>query len=220
MSNDRIDIKPGASNVMIRNNYIVSPNSTAIAAHTYSSDTFKNQKKPTRRSIRNLIILNNTSNDGGTRGSFLAVYGTTPGAITLKNNLYVAPRLVMGPYSTSAIRVVGRGDLGNFTTLASGGGIDDNVWPVPDRGYQVGVQYLGKRKGNIFVTPGEWTSGFTSIVGSNEKFEKIPTSDPRALATAESNVPDDTVVRQATVSYQFGVPRPRDFEWTTGPVQM
>ena len=110
----------------------------------------------------------------GTNGAFLSVGGGQQSVITLKDSLYVAPDLNVGPNANAAVRVNGRNDLLNFTTLSSGGGINGNVWNLPAAAKTMGVNYVSANSAGAsgYRTPEEWESDFAGIVG-NDTFEKV-----------------------------------------------
>jgi hypothetical protein len=171
-TNDHFEIQPGTENVMIRNNYIQSTNATAINVNTFERQVFSTGA--VNRVVKNLQVLSNTAVNDGTTGAFLSVGGGMENVVTLKNSLYVAPNMNVGPFSSAAVRVNGRSDLLNFTSLSSGGGIDGNVWNLPAAAKTMGVNYVSATPAgeSAYRTPSEWESDFPKQVGE-DSFERI-----------------------------------------------
>ena len=223
-THDKVHIAPGTANVMIRGNYIRSDDSDAIAVPTFVREHYHGADGPALdRVVKNVFILNNTVLDAGTTGSFLSVMGKTPGVLTVKNNLFVAPDLVVGPYATAAVRVENRNDMKNFTSLASGGGVDGNVWNLPAQANSVGVNYITDRPAGTaaYRTPDEWAHDFPDEVG-RDTFERLHASDlagglvpptTSAAATAANPVP-------GVFSDLEGQARPLGKTWSAGAVQV
>src|SRR5205814_3441110 len=115
--------------------------------------------------------------------------GTGADIVTLRNNLYVAPNLAPGPYTTSAVRILGRRDMLNFTSLASGGGVDNNVWPKPGNADWVGVQWVAEPgiALNSYRTPAEWYHDFPDYIGSGEQFQNVPFAELSLLGDAPAS---------------------------------
>jgi hypothetical protein len=176
---DRIDINPGTSSVMIRNNYIDATNANAISATTSARQVFSTG--PVHRTVKNVHVISNTAVNPGATGSFLSVAGVQTNAITLKDSLYVAPDLHVGPFSTAAVRVVGRPDLKNFTSVSAGGGIQGNVWNLPSGAYAHGVNYVSDNNAGDsgYRTPSEWSADFPGQV-KKDHFEKVLARDLNA----------------------------------------
>jgi PKD domain-containing protein len=179
-SNDRLAIHAGTSNVTVRDNYFQATNSSAVNVSTFMHEKFG--KKYYDRSVTNLNLISNTAVNSGTQGAFLSVGGGQQHAITLKDSTYVAPDMHIGPNANAAVRVTGRDDLANFTSLSSGGGIDGNTWNLPAGAKSIGVNYVSaKPAGNsAYRTPAEWTSDFSGVVGK-DKFKKLLARDVKVL---------------------------------------
>jgi hypothetical protein len=181
-NHNRIDVDAGVQHVMIRNNFIESTDSTGIAIDTFHRLTWPDGTTVTRTST-DVRVLNNTITDPdlgngaqqGKKGCFIEVTGTTMGAITLMNNLYVAPKLDTTAFTAAAVRVLERNDLNNFTA----GGVANNDWPRPANANTRGVNYVsdGSLVGNAaYYTPAEWASSFPVQV-SGDQYENLQISD-------------------------------------------
>src|SRR5581483_1735257 len=129
LSNARLEIDAGVQHIIVRNNYIESSDTTGISVDTKDVLTWKITGTPiplppvtVTKTSTDVQVLHNTIvnpdfGDGthlGTKGCFIEVSGTTSNAITLKNNLYVAPKLDTTAFSAAAVRVISRNDLNNF----------------------------------------------------------------------------------------------------------
>jgi hypothetical protein len=161
--------------------------------------------------------------DSGPRGCAIWVQGTTENVLTVKNNLYVAPDLNVGPYTASALRVTGRNDMLNFTRLSAGGGVEGNVWPLPAGAYAHGVNYVCDRPwgDKAYRTPAEWARDFPEQVGS-DRFLRVLGRDLDPLTM--SPAPDSRVAHSARpVPGVFADLHGRDFPvdgiWSAGAVQ-
>jgi PKD repeat protein len=218
-ANDRVEIQPGTSGVMIRNNFIDATNSAAINVSTYSIDKFG--KKTVDRTVSGVEILSNTVVNNGTNGAFLSVGGGQQRAITLKDSLYVAPDLNVGPNANAAVRVTGRNDLLNFTTLSSGGGIDGNVWNLPARAKSMGVNYVSADNAGPsgYRTPSEWLGDFPGVVG-DDAFEKLLARNLNKVGAPPvySGAATFAVPAQGVFADLEGNSRPKK-KWTAGALQ-
>jgi hypothetical protein len=219
-NHDRVEINPGVANIMIRNNIIDGTNATAISATTSQTQTFSTGT--TVRTINNLQIVDNTDLNTGTTGAFLAVNGTENNSITLKNSLYVAPNMDIGPNTAAAVRVTGQNDLSNFTTLAEGGGISGNVWNLPAGAASEGVNYVGTGAlgSTNYRTPTEWASDFPGIV-SHDTFEGLLIDDLNRNDAPPKDSTASSFALPATGVFTDlqGDLRP-DSDWTAGAIQV
>ena len=193
MSNPRLEIDAGVQHVMIRNNYIESTDATGISVTTKTTLTWKSsQLGPSpiplppitvTKTSTDVQVLNNTVTDPdfgdgthlGKKGCFIEVGGSASSAVTLKNNLYIAPKLDTTANSASAVRVISRKDLNNFVA----GGIANNDWPAPTNLNSRGIQYIsdGSVSGTAaYYTPAEWAA-LTSRVAGGEKYENLKITD-------------------------------------------
>ncbi len=196
MNNNRIEIDAGVQHVVIRNNYIEATDATGISVNTRTSLTWLSSELPASpiplppvtivKTSTDVMVLNNTVvnpdfGDGthlGKKGCFIEIDGSTTNAITLKNNLYIAPKLDTTAFSAAAVRVMSRNDLSNFVN----GGISNNDWPSPSNATTRGVNYVsdGSRTGTAaYYTPAEWASSFPAKI-SSEKFEPLLITDLNA----------------------------------------
>ncbi|QOV88005.1 PKD domain-containing protein [Humisphaera borealis] len=115
ISNYQLDLYPGATNVMIRNN--VFNNSAQAAIGVNPSD-------PQGRPLSNIHILNNTGYNYATTGRFLRVEGgLQPDSITLGENTYIAPNLHVGSDNTAGVSIAAN-NLSGFKAIFN------NVWPI------------------------------------------------------------------------------------------
>jgi hypothetical protein len=217
--NDRLRIDAGSANIMVRNNIIDATNSTAINVATSLPQTFG--KKTVNRVVKDLQILSNTVVNPGKSGAFLSVGGGAKDVITLKNSLYVAPDLQIGANAAAAVRVSGRDDLLNFTSLSSGGGIDGNVWNLPRSAKSMGVNYVSAKPAGVsaYRTPAEWVNSFPGRVG-HDSFEKLLTRDLTKVGTppAKSTAATFAKPTQGVFDDLIGNARPKK-KWTAGAVQ-
>lgn len=141
-----IHIDHGSEHVMVRNNVVERNDSQGFRVEGFNTSY--------NRGVVDLTIMNNTVLNNGTTGRFLWVQGAVDG-IKLKDNLYVAPRLVTGAGGSAAV-YVSQSSLSSFTE------IDGNIWNVPaqvlnyaDGGYMfVGSTY--STSGHL--TPTEWNA--------------------------------------------------------------
>jgi len=153
--NSRLMIWHGSENVTIRDNVMRLDDGQIIGI-----ESFDNQYG---RGVRDVVIDSNTASNQGTTGRFLMV-GQRINGITLTNNIYSAPRLIIGQWQSAALWV-------NDTGLQSFSRISGNVWPSTANNVwwaNGGVNYVGlgtyDRQGH--VPTGAWNS--LSQVGSDE----------------------------------------------------
>jgi hypothetical protein len=237
MNNNRLEIDAGVQHVVIRNNYIEATDTTGININTRSSLTWLSSQLPASpiplppvtivKTSTDVMVLNNTVvnpdlGDGthlGKKGCFIEVNGATTNAITLKNNLYVAPKLDTTAFSAAAVRVMSRNDLSNFVN----GGISNNDWPKPSNATTRGVNYVsdGSRTGTAaYYTPAEWASSFPAKI-SGEKFEALLVSDISASLYPKSTSLAATGAAIITGIFTdlYGVVRTGS-AWTDGAAQL
>ncbi len=218
-SNDRVNIDAGSANIMVRNNIIDATNASGINVSTMMHEKFG--KKLVDRVVTNLHVLSNTVVNHGTQGSFMTVGGGQRGVITLKNSLYVAPDLNVGPNAAAALRVTGRDDMLNFTTLKSGGGVTGNVWNLPASAKSLGVNYVSTKPlgPSAYRTPVEWKTQFKGIVGA-DSFEKLLARDLNTLGAPPKKSTAATFAQptEGVFSDLLGHKRPRK-TWTAGALQ-
>ena len=218
--NDRVEIDAGSANVMIRNNVIDATNATAINVSTFMPETFSTGTVD--RVVTNLQVLSNTVVNAGTNGAFLSVGGGQQGVITLKDSLYVAPDLNVGPNANAAVRVNGRNDLLNFTTLSSGGGINGNVWNLPAAAKTMGVNYVSANSAGAsgYRTPDEWESDFPGIVG-HDTFERLLERNLTTLGAPPADSGAATFAKPTAGVFDdlLGNARPTA-DWSAGALQL
>lgn len=112
-----IFIKIGTHHLMARNNIVRTNTSAAFTVET--TDEYG-------RTVSDITILNNTSITSQANARFLNLprAGGTRGAITLKNNLWIAPNFVAAFRGSAPVFVYG-------TNLDMFREISNNVWPIP-----------------------------------------------------------------------------------------
>lgn len=153
-----IQIRPGAHNVMLRNNVIWQDDSED-SIKIYANDA-------QGRQVRDVWILNNTGYNIHKHGRFLGVE-RGPSGITVANNLYVMPKMETGGDRTASVTVYA-------DTLSSFRSIARNVWQTPTyimTWAQGGMNYVGKEwTSSGYRTAGEWDS-FSQVQG--DVFAKV-----------------------------------------------
>jgi hypothetical protein len=115
VNNTFFEVKHGSDHVSFRDNVVTYNDGVALSIDGW--DWTYN------RGVTDLSIVNNTGYNAGAIGSFFRLWG--PGAgITLDSNLYVAPNLVVGAYSTAPVYITPE-DLSSFNEIRN------NLWPIP-----------------------------------------------------------------------------------------
>ena len=236
-NHNRIDVDAGVQHIVIRNNYVEATDANGIAIDTKDVITWPSSTLPgspiplppvtVTRTSTDVMVLNNTIvnpnlNDGthlGTKGSFIEVSGSTSNSVTLRNNLYIAPRLDTTAFTAAAVRVTSRNDLNNFVS----GGISNNDWPAPSNLNSRGVHYVsdGSLTGTAaYYTPSEWSSTFPSRV-SGEKYENLQVSDLDAnLFPPSSSLAATGAVKTVGVFTDLYGNVRTGTVWTNGGVQL
>lgn len=106
------------------------------------------------RTSMDITIVNNTAIDTGTSGNFVDVGGYVSG-IVLKNNLWIAPNLVVGAYGAAPV-YVNDNNLGSFTQITG------NIWPSPKTlGTYAngGINFVGtSMTSSGYLTAAQWNS--------------------------------------------------------------
>jgi hypothetical protein len=233
MNNQRVQILAGVQHIVVRNNYFEASDVTGVQVDTKDTLTWPAPSSPiplppitVTKTSTDVLVLNNTIvnydiGDGthqGKTGCCVEVSGGTSNAITLKNNLYVAPRLDTTAYTAAAVRVLSRNDLNNFVS----GGVANNDWPSPSNLTSRGVHYVSDGSlstTDAYRTPSEW-SAFSSRV-SGEKYENLkPTDLSAALAPPSSSLAATGALPITGVFTDlYGVLRTTN-PWTDGAVQL
>jgi len=141
----KVAIDHGAERVMFRNNVIKSGD-TAILIEGYNSSY--------GRTTNDIVLANNTVINNNSGGRFVRVENGAV-AVTLVNNLYVAPNLVAGPGETASV-FVEDSDLSSFKFIGN------NVWANAsgDSWVQGGQNYIGNSPGvqSGYKDPSEWNA--------------------------------------------------------------
>jgi hypothetical protein len=145
LTDTMIFVQPGAHDAMIRNNVIIedATSSTTAAIQVNGPDA-------DGRIVQNLTLVNNTVIDNAATGNFLQLNGAVDG-ITMVDNLFVAPHLIVGDYNSCAVYVAPT-DLSSFTRIA------DNVWPTAT-GTGAGAMMIGGGTASQqWETLAQWTA--------------------------------------------------------------
>jgi hypothetical protein len=144
--NSQVLLLHGSEHNMLRNNVIKADNCWGIELEAYDS-TYG-------RGVVDTTIVNNTGVNKGSTGNFLRVLGESSG-INLINNLYIAPKLVVGDTSSGGVLVFDN-DLSSFNKITG------NVWPVPTatKYAEGGYMYVWPTWSNSsgYKTPTEWNN--------------------------------------------------------------
>jgi hypothetical protein len=152
-----IYVQSGTHHAMIDNNVIIRNGVQAIAVSGVDGQG---------RTSMDITIENNTAIDTGSTGNFLDLGGYASG-IVLKDNLWVAPKLVVGSYGSAPVYVDDT-NLGCFTQISG------NVWPSPiTMGTYAngGINFVGtSMQSSGYLTAAQWNS--LSNVGTDE-FENV-----------------------------------------------
>jgi PKD repeat protein len=197
---ERILIKHGAENVMLRNNVVQTDGGMAFEVEGYNS-TYG-------RGVKNLNIINNTGVSTGEYGSFLRVQSGGASGITLVNNLYIADSMITGSYGSAAVYVEDN-DLSSFSR------IDHNVWPMPTiKDYaQGGINYIWPTWSDPagYMTPSEWNA--FGVVGTDYFVDTAHTG----FTPSSSSIAATAGLRYAGVFTDVnGEARPLSGDWTVG----
>ena len=197
-------ITHGSDNLMFRNNVVQANNSNAFQIDGYNSEF---QRQP-----ENIQVLNNTVIDNGTVGQFMRILGHDNPAITLQNNLFVAPNLATG--GGGAVIYVNDSSLSAFKT------INNNVWATPSTSWYAEGGYFyvwpswSDQRG--FLTPQEWNS--QPQVG-DDYFQDV-TLDGRFTPAAGSMADGHGAAVAGVFSDMYNTNRPTSGSWTDGAVQV
>ncbi len=152
-----IYVQSGTHHAMIDNNVIIRNGVQAIAISGVDSQG---------RTSMDITIENNTAIDTGSTGNFLDLGGYASG-IVLKDNLWIAPKLVVGSYGTAPV-YVDDSNLGCFTQISG------NIWPSPitlGTYANGGINFVGTAMASSgYLTPAQWNA--QSNVG-NDEFENV-----------------------------------------------
>ena len=199
-----IAVYPGTHHLMVRNNIIRNDTAADITVQPTDSDG---------RVVSDIQILNNTGVSTIERGRFLLVTGDLrTAAITLKNNMWVAPDHVAG--KGGAPVYVADTDLSAFKEISN------NVWPVPERfdAYgQGGIHYVWPYWSDArgYQTYAEWDKW---AVVSDEKYDNSSLdSDLRPRRGTVASTAGEKV--KGVFTDFFGRTRPSSGSWSAGAVQ-
>lgn len=127
----QLDVFPGISHLMIRNNVFYNDNGAAIALNPRDNEG---------RTMTDVRIVGNTGYNGAAGGQFLhTTAGLLARSVTLVGNTYVARNLVSGVRGAAPVYVA-EGNLNGFALIVN------NVWPLPReiiKYAQGGVMWVG-----------------------------------------------------------------------------
>jgi PKD repeat protein len=201
--NTFIAVDPGAHDISIRNNIIHRNSSYMINVNGTDSEG---------RVSADIRIFNNTGISTGTTGNFLQVQTYTAG-ITLENNIFSDPNLVVGANNSAPVYVVPN-SFSSFTY------VNGNVWQLPKTILQTangGINLIGGQSNAIgSVTPAAWNA--MSVVGTDYFASTTLNS---SNAPSGSNVAATAASPVAGVFTDFyGKARPLTGSWTAGAVQL
>lgn len=159
LTDTMVYVQSGTHHAMIEGNVITN---SAKQAFVFSGVDSQG------RMSQDITLLNNTAIDTGTQGNFLRVWGHVDG-IVMKNNLWVAPNIAPGGYSTAAV-YLNEANLSSFTQISG------NVWPAPTStgGYAQGGMMYVSTPGNGYVTPAQWNA-FSQVQG--DTFQNVALGD-------------------------------------------
>jgi len=139
----QVNVGHGTEHLSVRDNVILKNDGIAIDMKGYSAEY--------ARGVKDVYIVHNTVINNATGGKFLKVGGKVE-AITVSNNLYVAPNYETGSSNTAPMQIL-CGDLSGFRTIS------DNVWPLPTITTYAdgGINYVGTgNNSSCYKTPAEW----------------------------------------------------------------
>jgi hypothetical protein len=139
----QVNVGHGTEHLSVRDNVIIKENGMAIDMKGWSAEY--------ERGVKDVYIVHNTVINNSTGGKFMKVGGKVE-AVTVSNNLYVAPNYETGTDNSAPLQIL-YGDLSGFRTIS------DNVWPMPTiRSYaDGGINYLGTAgNSSCYKTPEEW----------------------------------------------------------------
>jgi hypothetical protein len=160
----RLEVKHGASTVVARQNLVTCDEEIAIVVEGLADDYGRTTTNTT-------LAFNTILNRSAVGNAFKVDRGAV--GVSLLNNLYVAPNLVPGAYTTAAVYVEG-------DSLASFLKIDGNVWPrgKPNAYAEGGMNYVwpswSDSKG--YLDAAEWNA--LPQVGT-DRFEDVNINQPR-----------------------------------------
>jgi len=116
VNNYQLNVYPGTQHLMIRRNTFNNNAQSGIGI---------NPVDPQGRPLTDVHIIGNTAYNSATTGRFLRVEGgLASGTITLGQNKYIAPNMMVGSDNTAGVSVAANNLLG-FRSVYN------NTWPVP-----------------------------------------------------------------------------------------
>jgi PKD repeat protein len=200
-----LTVKVGTHHLMARNNIIRTNTSAAITVETADSRG---------RSVSDLHFVNNTAVASLGKGRFINVLRKgTEGAITLKNNLWIAPKFAAGANASAPVFVEGS-DLDVFKEISN------NVWPKP-------VSYTRYSEGGIHYVWPSWSDsrGFKDVEEWDD-YAQVKNEQYENTALASNLAPrSGTIAAKAGVAVKgvfadfYGRTRPRSGAVSAGAVQ-
>lgn len=199
-----LEVYPNTWHMMVRNNVFTRANTQQILVIAKNT-TF------TSRTLSDIRIVNNTGINSSNYGKFLKVDGAaTDGAISLMNNLYVAPNLEPA-YNFAAAVDVRDTDLSAFKVISN------NVWPAPgpNRQAEGGVNYIHPSLNLAgYKTPTAWEN-YSQVSG--DKFSDVSIANA-LLPTLTSIVTSTAKPVVGVFTDMNGKSRPSS-GWAVGAVQ-
>lgn len=181
IDNSSVQITSGSQDMMLRDNVVKLDNQPAFWISGWDSLM--------DRTVNNVSFLNNTVINNGTQGNCFYFAGLSPGVV-MDNNLYIAPNIQIGSYSSTAPVYIAYNDLSGFTQIAN------NVWPDPPAAQRTwwangGINYMlatNDRSGFYNETAWDQLPGVT-----NDIFENVVLANgyqvPIPNGSAGANIP-------------------------------
>jgi hypothetical protein len=147
LTNTFVFVQSGTHHAMIANNVVTNTAGQAFVFNGVDSQG---------RTSQDITMVHNTAIDTGVSGNFIRLGGYVNG-IVMENNLWVAPHITLGNYSTAPV-YESSGSLSGFTKISG------NIWPSPTTLGAL-TNYGINAIGGGYLTPSQWNS--QSVVGSD-----------------------------------------------------
>jgi hypothetical protein len=202
-----LTIKVGVHHFMARNNIIRTNTSAAVTIET--SD-------PEGRTVSDIHIVNNTAIASSGQGRFLNLprNGGNKSAITLKNNLWIAPKFAAGSNGSAPVYVTG-------SSLEMFREISNNVWPDPvsyTRYAERGIHYVWSKWSDArgFKDEEEWAD-YSQV---SDEFYENPSLDSRLMPKRGSKASTAAEIVRGVFTDFYGRLRPTSGRVSAGAVQM
>jgi len=202
-----IIVYPGTHHFMARNNVVRTDSSAAFVI--IPTDNYG-------RKVTDVWILNNTAYTSRDEGKFfhLVTAGSRNGAITVKNNMWVAPRFIAGNGQNAPIYVHGP-DLSAFREISN------NVWPEPasyERWGQGGINYVHREweAQAGYMTQTEWDR-FANVWDEEYDNSSVDSQLRPRSGTVAARAGERV---KGVFTDMYGRERPDDGPWTAGALQV